>query len=210
MDIDYWTACWTARAAGQLMAKASTSTPRLPQDRPKLVFVSSTLGLMTFAGYATYAPAKYAIRGLAETLRSELLLFGIDVHCFYPGGILSPGFEAENLTKPELTKKIEGSDQPLAPEKVAQHLLNGASKALGLGLSHASAHLHFCPLPNNEPRNREGNLLYLVRSRDLHFPRLGPEFCPGRQHFRRSRPEDHRLCEWGRPQQVCRIGMTSY
>lgn len=121
MDMDYWTACWTAKASARAMAKqaASFATP------PKIVFVSSTLGLVSIAGYASYTPAKHAIRGLSDTLRSELLLYGIDVHCFFPSGILSPGFDEENKTKPQLTKTIEGADEPSTPEACAGYLLRG-------------------------------------------------------------------------------------
>lgn len=61
----------------------------------KIVFVSSMLGMLSFAGWSTYSPTKYAVRGLADTLRNELKRYNIGVHIFFPGGILSPGFETE-------------------------------------------------------------------------------------------------------------------
>ncbi|KAL7411851.1 hypothetical protein BDY24DRAFT_364205 [Mrakia frigida] len=126
MNADYWTACWTAKASARLMAKQHE---RFPSDaRPKLVFVGSTLSFLNFAGYACYCPPKAAIRSLADTLRNELQLFGIGVHCFFPGGILSPGFETENIDKPQLTKDIEGSDVPLDPKLVATYLLKGIAR----------------------------------------------------------------------------------
>ncbi|KAG6969399.1 hypothetical protein JG687_00003236 [Phytophthora cactorum] len=74
-----------------------------------------------------YAAPKYALRGLAESLRNELKLFGIRVSIFYPGNIDSPGFVEENRTKPPETKTIEGVSEPLHPDKVAQSLINGVS-----------------------------------------------------------------------------------
>ncbi|CAO3622939.1 unnamed protein product [Cunninghamella blakesleeana] len=91
----------------------------------KIVFVSSMLGMLSFAGYGTYSPAKFAVRGLADTLRNELKLYDIDVHIFFPGGIISPGFEKENLTKPPVTKVIEGADEPQTPEECAKSLITG-------------------------------------------------------------------------------------
>jgi NAD(P)-dependent dehydrogenase (short-subunit alcohol dehydrogenase family) len=109
----------------------------------KIVFVSSVLGLMSIVGYSSYSPAKHALRGsvapmlpklslramndpgLAETLRSEMLLYGIDVHILFPGTIYSPGYTEENKTKPKITMKIEETDEGLKPEQVAQALLNG-------------------------------------------------------------------------------------
>ena len=125
MNADYWTACWTAKASARLMAKQHERFPL--GARPKLVFVGSTLSFLNFAGYACYCPPKAAIRSLADTLRNELQLFGIGVHCFFPGGILSPGFDTENINKPQLTKDIEGSDVPLDPKDVATYLLKGKS-----------------------------------------------------------------------------------
>lgn len=102
----------------------------------RLIFVSSFLGFTTFAGYSSYSPAKYALRGecharnclttgLADTLRSELLLYGIKVHLYVPAGILTPGFETENLTKPKITRKIEEGDTPISAEACTDILLNG-------------------------------------------------------------------------------------
>ena len=65
--------------------------------------------------------------GLAETLRSELLLYAIGVHIFFPGTIYSPGYIEENKTKPKITLKIEESDEGLKPEQAAKVLLRGGS-----------------------------------------------------------------------------------
>lgn len=63
--------------------------------------------------------------GLADTLRSEYLLYDIDVHLYLPAGILSPNYEVENRTKPEITKKIEEGDTPMTPEDCVKCLING-------------------------------------------------------------------------------------
>lgn len=56
-----------------------------------------------------------------------MLLYGIDVHIVFSPTINSPGFENEQKTKPEITKKIEEGDTPLSCEEAAQTLLNGQS-----------------------------------------------------------------------------------
>jgi 3-dehydrosphinganine reductase len=78
-------------------------------------------------GYAPYAPAKAALRALADTLRSEVQIynsarrsrvstdtlpapFDVSIHIVFPGTILSPGLENENKTKPTPTKEIEAAD----------------------------------------------------------------------------------------------------
>ncbi|KAA1472316.1 oxidoreductase [Dentipellis sp. KUC8613] len=119
MDDAYWAQVWTAHAATRLMVE---------QDRRgKIVFVSSTLGLMTVPGYASYVPAKHALRGLADMLRTELILYGIDVHIFFPPTMLTPGYETENKTKPKITLKIEEGDSPLTAEQAAEILFKGVS-----------------------------------------------------------------------------------
>ena len=63
--------------------------------------------------------------GLAETLRQELLLYSIDVQIYLPVTMYTPGYEEENKTKPELTRKIEESDDGLTAEKAAEGLYEG-------------------------------------------------------------------------------------
>ncbi|KAM3582308.1 3-dehydrosphinganine reductase [Umbelopsis sp. WA50703] len=91
----------------------------------KIVFVSSILGLMSFAGWSTYSPTKYAVRGLADTLRNELQRYNINIHIFYPGTIFTPGFETENQTKPQITRDIEGNNAGQTPEECARSLIKG-------------------------------------------------------------------------------------
>lgn len=64
--------------------------------------------------------------GLAETLRSELQMYGIGVHIFFPPTIFTPGYEEENKTKPKITLKIEETDEGVQPETAALALLHGA------------------------------------------------------------------------------------
>lgn len=65
------------------------------------------------------------MQGLAETLRSELLLYSISVHIFFPGTIFTPGYVEENKTKPKITLKIEETDDGLKPDQCAHALLRG-------------------------------------------------------------------------------------
>ena len=97
----------------------------LPAGSPKrhIMFTSSLLAFSVIPGYAAYAPAKAAIRMLADTLREECLLYDIDVSCNFPANILSPGFEQECKTKPELTAKLEGTAGAETPEHVAKEII---------------------------------------------------------------------------------------
>lgn len=91
----------------------------------KIVFCTSILGYMSIIGYSAYSPGKHALRGLAETLQAEFLLYGIGVHICFPPTIFTPGYEDENKTKPAITREIEGTDGGLTPEQVAASILKG-------------------------------------------------------------------------------------
>ncbi len=95
----------------------------------KVVFCASILGYFSMVGYSTYSPGKFALRGLAETLHSEFMLYGIDVHIAFPGTIHSPGLEEENMCKPKITLKIEETDEGATPDVVAKAILDGAYSA---------------------------------------------------------------------------------
>ncbi|KAJ7908299.1 oxidoreductase [Mycena leptocephala] len=107
MEMAYWVQACTALAAAKRMAH-----DRFPG---KIVFTSSVLGYMSIVGYSSYSPGKHALRGLAETLRSELILYNIGIHIFF----------RENKTKPKITLKIEETDEGMQPDKVAEALLRG-------------------------------------------------------------------------------------
>ncbi|WP_310832738.1 SDR family oxidoreductase [Paenibacillus pedocola] len=60
--------------------------PVMRQQRGgSIINVSSVSGLIGFPGYAPYAASKYAVEGFSESLRQELLPFGIRVILVEPG-----------------------------------------------------------------------------------------------------------------------------
>ena len=65
------------------------------------------------------------MRGLAETLRSELAPHGIVVACAYPPDTRTPGFDAENELKPPETERISAAIKPREADDVAQAIVRG-------------------------------------------------------------------------------------
>jgi len=100
---------------------------RAPQEpgmpKRKLVFIASLASFCSIVGYTSYSPAKAAVRQLADSLREECILYDIDVHCAFPANILTPGFEEEEKTKPDLTRKMEGPAGGETPEVVAARII---------------------------------------------------------------------------------------
>lgn len=119
MEVDYF---------GTLHAVRAVVPRMVDRGRGHLVLVSSTAGLIGVFGYSAYAPAKYAVRGLAETLRPELVHHGITVTCVYPPDTLTPGFDAENALKPPETVKISEAISPRPAEHVAKAIVKGIEK----------------------------------------------------------------------------------
>jgi 3-dehydrosphinganine reductase len=96
-----------------------------PPNSPnrKIVFTASLLSFCVIPGWTSYAPARAAIRMLADTLREECLLYDIDIHCTFPANFLSPGFQEEEKTKPEMTRIFEGTAGVETAETVSRRII---------------------------------------------------------------------------------------
>jgi 3-dehydrosphinganine reductase len=119
MEVDYFGTLYAIRAVVPSM---------IERGRGHLVTVSSTAGLIGVFGYSAYAPAKFAVRGLTETLRSELAPHGIVVACVYPPDTRTPGLDAENALKPPETERISAAIKPRDADHVAKAIVAGIEK----------------------------------------------------------------------------------
>lgn len=100
--------------------------PRMAERRQGcVVLVASAMGVLGFSGYASYAPTKYALRGLGDTLRNELCATGVDVCVAFPVDIDTPGYRTENLTKPPCCREISAATAPSSAEAAARVLMRG-------------------------------------------------------------------------------------
>lgn len=89
-----------------------------------ITFTSSIMGFMAIMGYTTYVPSKYAIFGLAEVLRHELLPYNIKVSVLFPVDTDTPGLAEENKLKPEECKIISETGTLMSAEEVADKFIN--------------------------------------------------------------------------------------
>ncbi len=125
MDVNYWGAAELSHAVLREWLDPAAG----PYAQPRhLVFTASVLALFAVVGYAPYNPSKWALRGLADTLAQEMLLYPdhpVRVHVVYPGTILSPGLEREERTKPEITRLLEKDDPRQTPDEVAAKAIRG-------------------------------------------------------------------------------------
>ncbi|WP_099238838.1 SDR family oxidoreductase [Synechococcus sp. BDU 130192] len=119
MAVNYFGTLYAIRAALPAMSA---------QKRGQIVMISSGAGLVGLFGYTPYSPSKFALRGLAESLRGELKSQGIQVAIAYPPDTDTPQLAAENLTKPPETKLITETAQMWTAERVAATILRGIQR----------------------------------------------------------------------------------
>jgi len=93
-----------------------------------IVMISSTLAALGIVGFSSYCPAKYAVKGLAEVLRSELSPYNIRVALVYPPDTDTPGYARENLTKPPDCLEICAMGSMSQPTDVAKIIVAGIKK----------------------------------------------------------------------------------
>jgi 3-dehydrosphinganine reductase len=90
-----------------------------------IALISSGAGLIGIFGYTPYSPTKFALRGLAESLRGELKPLGVHVSIVYPPDTDTPQLEQESRTKPEETKRITGTAKTWSADGVARQIVQG-------------------------------------------------------------------------------------
>jgi hypothetical protein len=120
--------------ATQVFGPLLGSDPSLKGPKGRIVMISSVAGKSGNPLLSAYAASKHAIEGLSESLRREMMLFGIDVVIVAPGAVKTPIWgKAEEvdisaysnspfLPALERLRKfmLHLGDIGLAPEKIAE------------------------------------------------------------------------------------------
>jgi 3-dehydrosphinganine reductase len=119
MATNYFGTLYSIRAALPAMEE---------RRKGSIVLISSGAGLVGLYGYTPYSPSKFALRGLAESLRGELKPYGIHLAISYPPDTDTPQLQAENRTKPLATQMITASAQTWSAEAVADAILRGVEQ----------------------------------------------------------------------------------
>jgi NAD(P)-dependent dehydrogenase (short-subunit alcohol dehydrogenase family) len=97
-----------------------------------LVNISSLFGLISMPGNSAYNATKYAVRGLTEAIREEMLIakHPVGVTCVHPGGIKTGiarhGRKTASQDAAALDKLFEEKLARMTPEKAAKIILDGA------------------------------------------------------------------------------------
>jgi NAD(P)-dependent dehydrogenase (short-subunit alcohol dehydrogenase family) len=97
-----------------------------------LVNISSLFGLVSVPGQSAYNATKYAVRGLTEAIRGEMLVAGhpVTVTCVHPGGIRTGisrhGRKAAGLDAARIDALFEKKLAKMSPDRAAEIILDGA------------------------------------------------------------------------------------
>src|SRR3954463_16533157 len=138
----------------QAFAPLLGSDPSLKGPRGRIVMISSVAGRNGNPLTPAYSASKHAIEGLSESLRRELMLFGIDVIVVAPGAVKTPIWskaeQAVDISRyqnspylPALQKaaafirQLESSGLP--PEQIAAFVFDA------LTLPHPKVRYHIAP-----------------------------------------------------------------
>ncbi|GGO89414.1 SDR family oxidoreductase [Wenjunlia tyrosinilytica] len=146
MEVDYFGTLYALRAVLPGMAE---------RRRGSVVAVSSAAGLLGIFGYSAYGPAKFAVRGLMESVRAELAPLGVHAGVVFPPDVDTPQLAEENRWKPAETFAVSGTVKPLTPQKVAEAIVSGI----------ASRRFLICPDPATRALARWGSVLAPVLNR---------------------------------------------
>mgnify|MGYP000243448696 CR=1 FL=1 len=97
-----------------------------------IVNISSLFGLAGIAEQVPYCASKFAVRGLSESLRMELMDTNVKVHSVHPGGIktniANNARVTSNANQEEAKSMLEKFNETAlihTPEKAAQVIMNG-------------------------------------------------------------------------------------
>ncbi len=112
-----------------------------------LVNVSSLFGLVSMPGQSVYNATKYAVRGLTEAVREEMLVAGhpVKVTCVHPGGVRTGiarnGRVGTQTDRDEAIAFFERHFARLDPETAARTIVRGVLAGKPRVLVGADAHL---------------------------------------------------------------------
>ena len=136
-----------------------------------VVNISSLFGLVSMPGQSFYNAAKYAVRGMSEALREEMLIAGhpVGVTVVHPGGIKTAiarnARVSDKEDKAETAKLFDEKLAKMTPERAAEIILKGVqgNKARVLVGIDAHAIHHLAKLTGS----RYQDIVALVASRAL-------------------------------------------
>ncbi|WP_447008132.1 SDR family oxidoreductase [Saccharothrix isguenensis] len=119
MDTNYFGTLWPIRAVVPQMVE---------RGRGSIVGISSLVGMYGTFGYTAFSPAKFAVRGLLESLRDELTTHGVHVGYVCPPDVDTPHYAYEQPRLPAEYKEFANAMAVLPPDQVAVEIVRGIER----------------------------------------------------------------------------------
>ena len=119
-DVDSWARTYEVNVLGTVRLTKALLPALRASGAGDVVFVSSTAGLISYEGGASYTAAKHGVHTLAETLRLELNGEPVRVVEIAPGMVRTEEFSLNRLGSAEAADAVyRGVREPLVAEDVA-------------------------------------------------------------------------------------------
>ena len=131
----------------------------------RVVNISSVAGRLAYPFMGAYAASKHALEALSDSLRRELLIYGIDVIVIQPGSISTPIFDKAA----HIQTAFAGSDYQMA----LAHIDMAEQRRTGLPVSAVSERI-LAALTATKPRTR-----YVIPNEWIRLW-LAPRYLPDR------------------------------
>lgn len=113
----------------------------LERGSGQIAFISSTAGLLGVYGYSAYAASKFAVNGLVQVLRQELLGTGVSVNLVCPPEVDTPMIAAEAATAVPQTRFMKDLVGTLQPDVAARQIAQGIARNKAVIIPGARARL---------------------------------------------------------------------
>jgi NADP-dependent 3-hydroxy acid dehydrogenase YdfG len=119
-DLDSWARTYDVNVLGTVRLTKALLPALRASGRGDVVFVSSTAGLISYEGGASYTAAKHGVHTLAETLRLELNGEPVRVVEIAPGMVRTEEFSLNRLGSADAADNVyRGVREPLVAEDIA-------------------------------------------------------------------------------------------
>ncbi len=119
-DLDSWARTYEVNVLGTVRLTKALLPALRAAGAADVVFVSSTAGMVSYEGGASYTAAKHGVHALAETLRLELNGEPVRVIEIAPGMVRTEEFSAKRLGSSEAADAVyRGVREPLVADDIA-------------------------------------------------------------------------------------------
>jgi NADP-dependent 3-hydroxy acid dehydrogenase YdfG len=124
-DPDLWEEMWQVNVRALALC-CQLAIGHFPADAGRIVNVSSMSGHRVPAGGGFYAPTKFAVRALTDSLRAELKALNspVQVACVSPGFVDTPLLETYFLGREDALARTRDAMRMLKAEDVAASILH--------------------------------------------------------------------------------------